>query len=439
MTSNTTYPPSTTLSTSPSTSETISTTYSSSLAATTTTTTSYAKSSGVRTSNSASISPSATVSSFALSSGINPTATGSNSTTSPDSTHSKSSSAQFSSGTLAGAIVGSFAGGLLLAFLAAFLFYRSRKQSGRAEAGQRTWHGENDAMKGPEQSIAGVSGLATSAQPVKPLPTASAWGSRQLDLSSYVPQPADDSAVCMRIQVLFDQASLHIDNYYSRTSSNPHLTQDIVDRLGQYDSSYLPTSLATILSSPRAQRPVLTHTFVRSILQAIQPEAQTLSLLPACYGSPRRETGVADTSMSTNSKLSLKSLTNSIIIDTDQATFVWRMVTSYLYTHNQTTPTTSSGAIAEFAESFTKAFAPYSNPQFSEAERLRHLISVSKAAADLGVWLFSQPCSIEFRWTDAGFSGSQVVTIPAVVKVSDENGERLVVPQTLAEETAVHI
>ncbi|KAJ9481089.1 hypothetical protein VN97_g12414, partial [Penicillium thymicola] len=81
----------------------------------------------------------------------------------------------------------------------------------------------------------------------------------------------------MRIQSLFDQAGLHVENYYSRTASNPPLTQDLLARLSHYDSAYLPASLITMLSRPRSQRAVLTHALA-------VPSAQ--HQVPWCWCAP---------------------------------------------------------------------------------------------------------------------------------------------------------
>lgn len=124
--------------------------------------------------------------------------------------------------------------------------------------------------------------------------------------------------------------------------------------------------------------------------------------------------------------------------------FAWRMLTSRLYAqiHGIQGPTSmeiQGDAITALAKSFTRAFAPYSDPNFSEAHRLGHLTSVVRAAADLGSWLFSQPCFFEFRWTSLVTPLNQLIIFPAVVKVGNEQGCRLSVPHTLAGETSARI
>lgn len=233
------------------------------------------------------------------------TPTGINGTADSTGSQTSNSNGQFNSGTLAGAIVGSLLGGFILAFLAAFLFFRRRK---RQTGDNGAWAPEKSA---PAKSVDGVSSYVAAPLPAKSLPpTALAGAAAGFDLASYIPQPAEDSAVCMRVQVLLDQVGLHIDNYYSRTTSNPPLTSDTVSRIGGYDSSNLPASVATMLANPKAQRPVLIHVLAHSALQAIQPGSQGLSLLPVCYrlAPQRQRVGSVDTSTCCNNKNTMPSI-----------------------------------------------------------------------------------------------------------------------------------
>ncbi|KAJ5510949.1 hypothetical protein N7453_003052 [Penicillium expansum] len=325
------------------------------------------------TSNSAARTPSSVA---------NPSHIPTNRTVTPVSLQSNGS---FTSGTLAGAIVGAFAGGCILALLAAFLFFYFRKKSlqPREKGPDSSFVGENTG-KASGQTITTFAGSSTTKSETPLPPVATAFESQYLDLSRYIPQPADDNLVCMRIQSLFDQAGLHVENYYSRTTSNLALTQD---------------SLA-----------------LESLLRAIQPGETEGSLLPAIYAKSPQKRG-------------------SEMLDTatDRAEFAWRMLTSFLYD----SPTLPRGDIRKFAEEFTKAFEAYRNSQFAEADRLRHLDTISKSAADLGVWLFLQPCSFKFRWTTDGVSDNKLVVLPAVIKVYDEHGRRLAVPETLVKEETV--
>lgn len=85
--------------------------------------------------------------------------------------------------------------------------------------------------------------------------------------------------------------------------------------------------------------------------------------------------------------------------------------------------------IAVAADTFTVTFRLYANQQYTESSRLRHLTNVLQEAADLGVWLFSQPCEFEFVWTAA--EEGKFAVFPAMVKTYDEDGRRLAVKQDM--------
>jgi hypothetical protein len=112
------------------------------------------------------------------------------------------------------------------------------------------------------------------------------------------------------------------------------------------------------------------------------------------------------------------------------------MLTAYLYQRQQARDE-EGHAINRLAERFVDTFTGYANPAHTRAERLRHLKTVATAAAELGRWLFAQPCAFEFVWDSPGRQRQGIVITPRVVKVCDEQGRRLAVPQVMAEETSL--
>ncbi|KAJ5655125.1 hypothetical protein N7490_002128 [Penicillium lividum] len=331
-------------------------------------------------------------------------------------THSK-----ISPGALAGAIVGAFAGGCILAFLMACFWLRDRKKSPPPSVKETSSVLDSSILpKGPKQSTKNVpNGDLQNRE-------ASIIGPTPLDLSPFVAEAADDSTVCSRVQTFFDQVGLHVDNYYSRPESHRRLMPEMVAQINEYDSSLFGTSLATLLSVCRSQRAIITHTLVHAILLAIQPKSYGASLLPACYRLGPEASGI--------------DIWNA---DDDRAIFAWRMFTSYLYVKNsRTNPAqleAQEDSITRFANSINETFALYSDPQFNEGDRLAHMTSVTRAAVNLGIWLFSQPCSFEFHWPMNTPMANQAIVLPAVVKTCDENGVRMAVPQTLLEEFTLQI
>ena len=94
-------------------------------------------------------------------------------------------------------------------------------------------------------------------------------------------------------------------------------------------------------------------------------------------------------------------------------------------------------AIESTVETFVTAFSTYASPQHQRAERVRHLTEVMLAAAELGVWLFAQPCEFRFVWDSSAVGGEHIVVLPAVTKVSDERGNPLLVAQDVVKPVLV--
>lgn len=119
------------------------------------------------------------------------------------------------------------------------------------------------------------------------------------------------------------------------------------------------------------------------------------------------------------------------------------MLTSHLHARAEASqsamPVARNDVIAKITNDFNQAFAPFGDPLFSQADRLAHLQTVVREASGLGVWLFSQPCSFEFHWSTASKTSKYITVLPSVIKVYDEQGRPLVVPQTLLAETKAQI
>ncbi|RDW72343.1 uncharacterized protein DSM5745_07515 [Aspergillus mulundensis] len=308
---------------------------------------------------------------------------------------SNSKSSGYSTGTLAGAIVGSIIGTALLTLFLAFLFFRRRR---------RTDASQPDHNPGVQYDKAGTaiseSGTGAGAGAV-------------FSLASVTPQPADDETVRRRILTLIDQADLHVDNYYVPASSStlPHLTQADIAKLEKYNSEYLPDSVVDLLQKRTVQRQVVTHVLVYTLLKAIGPGG---TLLPALLAAqPQVETGTTSNELPTY-------------------LFAWRMLTAHLYTNSKGSarPPPTSPHAGDLAAQFTSAFAPYA-VSVPEPDRLAHLENLATATAELGTWLFAQPCTFRMDWERRarGFSVS-----PGVVKIADETGRSLLEPQVLVEE-----
>lgn len=121
----------------------------------------------------------------------------------------------------------------------------------------------------------------------------------------------------------------------------------------------------------------------------------------------------------------------------DEAFARWRVLSAYV----RPTPAEDINyishrdrVISEVVQTFSITFGPWQNRRFREGDRVRSLTEILKSAADLGIWLFSQPSTFQFQWGAAEKSGSNIVVIgPALVKVANERAQPLSKAQVMVE------
>lgn len=113
----------------------------------------------------------------------------------------------------------------------------------------------------------------------------------------------------------------------------------------------------------------------------------------------------------------------------------WRVMTAYL----RPDPTKDAAYIAQrnrqisdTSQSFARAFAPWKSTGYKDEERARSLSAILEDAANLGIFLFSQPSTLKFHWpTSSEVGPGKMVVSPALVKTTDEKGEALVEAQVI--------
>ena len=83
--------------------------------------------------------------------------------------------------------------------------------------------------------------------------------------------------------------------------------------------------------------------------------------------------------------------------------------------------------------SFAKAFAPWKSTGYKDEERARSLSAILEDAANVGIFLFSQPSALTFHWpSTAGENESgRIIVSPALLKTMDEMGRQLPEAQVL--------
>ncbi|KAJ5573621.1 uncharacterized protein N7459_008048 [Penicillium hispanicum] len=316
-------------------------------------------------------------------------------------------------GALAGAVVASVLGTAILCLFTSFLYFRHKRNQSNIGA-----HGEEAKGEVFERTRSGGHGNGSSHHSVpmgRYTSLQRASGHQQfpiINIAEYATAPVDDDTVASRLLTVFDQASLHVENFYAPAAS-PAWTPNTATLIAPYQSPHLPAPLENLLSTPKNQRAILTHTLIRTLSLAMQPGCEGDSLLPPAYASSPRP--------------------QASRCNQEQELFAWRMLTVHLH-ENESSPqsvTQTTKFATRLAEAFTSAFAPYSDLSLPEDKRVAHLIMVAKAAAEAGAWLFTQPCTFRFVWSDSSATG-EITTLPAIVKANDEYGRRLSSDQVVA-------
>ncbi len=94
--------------------------------------------------------------------------------------------------------------------------------------------------------------------------------------------------------------------------------------------------------------------------------------------------------------------------------------------------------ISDFVKSFAKAFAPWKSTGYKDEERARSLSAILEDAANLGIFLFSQPSTLKFQWpASSEVKPGKIVVSPALLKSTDEKGRDLAEAQIMVDQVVL--
>lgn len=107
---------------------------------------------------------------------------------------------------------------------------------------------------------------------------------------------------------------------------------------------------------------------------------------------------------------------------------MWKALTKYLRPDLGREPAASRSTAndaSRIAAHFTNVFSAWSDPQYPEEQRSRHLTELINHAVQTAVWLFGQPDTFRFDWNMPAHEarhnqGNTVVVVPAVFKASHD-------------------
>ncbi|KAL9001441.1 MAG: hypothetical protein Q9169_000016 [Polycauliona sp. 2 TL-2023] len=259
----------------------------------------------------------------------------------------------------------------------------------------------------------------------EPIVTANASGS---DTSrNFLPQSADDSTVRGHAKTVLDQLGFYIENFYqndARSVSRPSETE-----IETFDSQSLPGQLVILLRTTKNPTSLIQHALAHMVIESISLTGNPAhSLLPTDF--ILLPSNIAHSKSTTIGKPGF-----------EQSMSRWRELTAYL----RPDPFQDAYYIAHRdrqidvkIQAFSRAFAPWQQSAHSQQERSDSLSAIFKGAAELGIFLFSQPSQLQFRWPrPEELIQNQITVLPTLVKNTDERGRRLRRYQTLV--PALHI
>lgn len=307
-----------------------------------------------------------------------------------------------SNGAIAGVAVGCFIVGALVGALVCCFLFKKRLQRNRYAARSTYLTGPEppyDGEKGtPMVSIASVGGL------------------------DFLPQQADDAEVQRKLSTVIDQIDQHVENFYSNREIR--LDAALEDDLFDFETPGLAQPLAVCFTNTTHPTILIKHCLAFLIFNlTLAPGEGTQPLLPAELAS-------------TIAAVYNKTLSPSTSKDIVAAFSSWKALTKYLRPDLMRDPSASRSAnenTARIASQFTNVFSPWSNTQYSEEHRIRHLTELINHSIQAAIWLFGQPDAFRFDWSTpsqelrqsmAGRTTNTVVTVPAVFKVTHD-GARL--------------
>jgi hypothetical protein len=77
---------------------------------------------------------------------------------------------------------------------------------------------------------------------------------------------------------------------------------------------------------------------------------------------------------------------------------------------------------------------PFADSRMDDAQRTRNLEEILKRSAQFAFTLFSQPSRWDFDWeNEHGVKSGSICIFPALVQISDENGEPIRPPRPFSE------
>jgi hypothetical protein len=327
-------------------------------------------------------------------------------------------------GAVAGVAIGCLIAGALIAGLLVWFLVGRRRKAASAQ-----YH-ESSAVTLINREK-GANAQVTSVASGSPIPKA---------IENGLPQPLEDQAISGEVSKISNAIKNHVQSFYHNGKVSPGLL-DLDDLQGL--GSNLPMStgtLSTLLGNSDTREIALRFCIAWVAVSRMQLEAHpSTTFLPPevteCFLSmtPEDRGPRGRMSQSINMNLTNPAIAHALYMSK------WRVITAELlqsvYVRNPFSAVDPRSQNIKAAINVLEGILqPYADSRVDNTQRRRNLEEILKRSALFAFTLFSQPSSWKFDWQDEEvFKSGSLCVFPALVQVTDENGDSVKPPRPFSE------
>jgi hypothetical protein len=346
------------------------------------------------------------------------------SATSQPSTSPKSDKNGISSGAVAGAAIGCFIAGVLLAGVIFWFCGRKRRPS-RA----RDFEASSTALMPHEK------GFQTAAIPLGSTRSATSPASGAL------PLPLEDKAITGEISKISSSIKNHVQSYYQMGRVSAGLIDmDDIHALGSNQPISAGT-LSTLLGNSATREIALRFCIAWVVCSRMQSSGDSNStFLPMEIAGFYQK--IASEHRNSSGKFMLPASAYIAKTTAAQGSVMlarWRVMTAELmqvsYARNAFSRSDSrSASVQATANALDNVLRPFADSRMDNGERRQNLEEILKRSALFAFTMFSQPSTWDFDWQQEGaFKSGELCIFPSLVQLSDENGQSISPPRAFSE------
>jgi hypothetical protein len=333
-------------------------------------------------------------------------------------------SSSLKGGAVAGVAIGCLiAGGLIAGLLVWFLLGRRRKAANAR-------HHESSAVTLINREK-GASAQVTSVASASPISQA---------MENGLPQPLEDKAISGEVSKISNAIKNHVQSFYHNGRVSPGLL-DLDDLQGLGNNLPMSTgTLSTLLGNSDTREIALRFCIAWVAVSRMQLQAHpSTTFLPP-------EVAACSLSMATGDREPRGKMSQCINVNLTDSAIAhalymskWRVITAELmqsvYVRNPfSAGDPRSQNINAAIDVLEGILQPYADSRIDNTQRRRNLEEILKRSATFAFTLFSQPSSWKFDWQDEEvFKSGSLCIFPALVQVTDENGDSVNPPRPFSE------